>query len=353
MTRINPTLSRRSFLKFSLLALGAVAAGPRPHILMDDGLEILAGVGRVATRAVNVYQAADFSSKKTGKVSRDTLLELFEEVRSKHGPARNPRWYRIAEGYIHSGNIQRVEEQHINNIPNSLPEERNLGEVTIAYTQAMRKSRDGLWFPGYRLYYRSLHWITSIVEGPDGLPWYKIKDERLLAHYYVPAGHIKLFQPDIFRPIFTDVPLREKRIVVSISDQHLIAYQGGEVIREMVVSSGVPNRNLKPTDTPTETPVGPFHVSVKWPVRHMGNGYLTSDLDAYELPGVPWSMFFHESGYALHGTYWHDNFGYRMSHGCVNLRPEDASWLFRWTDPVYEPGNWYTRGQGTLVLVKE
>jgi lipoprotein-anchoring transpeptidase ErfK/SrfK len=64
-------------------------------------------------------------------------------------------------------------------------------------------------------------------------------------------------------------------------------------------------------------------------------------------------MFFHESGYALHGAYWHDNFGYRMSHGCVNLRPDDASWLFRWTDPVYEPGNWYSRGTGTLVLVKE
>ena len=83
----------------------------------------------------------------------------------------------------------------------------------------------------------------------------------------------------------------------------------------------------------------------------MGDGKLTSQIDAYELPGVPWAMIIHETGVALHGVYWHDNFGTRMSHGCVNMRTEDARWLFRWTMPAYQMGELYTRGKGTLVHI--
>jgi lipoprotein-anchoring transpeptidase ErfK/SrfK len=83
----------------------------------------------------------------------------------------------------------------------------------------------------------------------------------------------------------------------------------------------------------------------------MGNGRLTSQVDAYELPGVPWTMAFHKDGYAMHGSYWHNNFGRRMSHGCINMRNEDALWLFRWSDPPFETSDWYTTGLGTLVQV--
>jgi lipoprotein-anchoring transpeptidase ErfK/SrfK len=89
-----------------------------------------------------------------------------------------------------------------------------------------------------------------------------------------------------------------------------------------------------------ETPTGEFNVDRKYPSRHMGDGGLTGDLRAYELVGVPWVSFFHSAGIAFHGTWWHDNFGVPMSQGCVNLRNEDALWLFRWTSPShpgYEP----------------
>jgi len=66
----------------------------------------------------------------------------------------------------------------------------------------------------------------------------------------------------------------------------------------------------------------------------MGNGNLFADLDDYELPGVPWTPSFTESGIAFHGTYWHDNFGTPMSRGCINMRIEDAKWLFRWANPM-------------------
>jgi hypothetical protein len=89
----------------------------------------------------------------------------------------------------------------------------------------------------------------------------------------------------------------------------------------------------------------------------MGDGGLTSDVDAYELPGVPWTSFFGDSGVAFHGTFWHDNFGNPMSLGCVNMRNEDAKWLFRWCLPEYNPQLGYREGRrllgnGTKVVVK-
>jgi lipoprotein-anchoring transpeptidase ErfK/SrfK len=78
----------------------------------------------------------------------------------------------------------------------------------------------------------------------------------------------------------------------------------------------------------------------------------------FTLPGVPWTSFFiSPGGYALHGTYWHNNFGLQMSHGCINMRNEDALWIFRWTTPVFDPLNvestrdWEKTGSGTTVIV--
>lgn len=83
----------------------------------------------------------------------------------------------------------------------------------------------------------------------------------------------------------------------------------------------------------------------------MGDGELTNDILAYELPGVPWCGFFVSTGVAFHGTYWHDNYGTKMSSGCVNMRPDEAKWLFRWTTPTIDPADWYVDGIGTLVEV--
>ena len=80
----------------------------------------------------------------------------------------------------------------------------------------------------------------------------------------------------------------------------------------------------------------------------------------FTLPGVPWTSFFRSpGGYALHGTYWHNNFGLQMSHGCVNMRNEDALFIFRWSTPVYDPlkiespDDWEVTGHGTSVLIRE
>jgi lipoprotein-anchoring transpeptidase ErfK/SrfK len=153
-------------------------------------------------------------------------------------------------------------------------------------------------------------------------------------------------------PISPDVPERDKRIVVSLADQTLRAYEKDQEVFSTVIASGVPSNEPTDNGIPTETPNGHFRVSTKMPVRHMGDGHLTSDPAAYELPGVPWVSTFVATGVAFHGTYWHQNFGTPMSHGCINMRVEEARWLYRWTTPVARDQDWRVEGRGTLVEIQ-
>jgi lipoprotein-anchoring transpeptidase ErfK/SrfK len=142
----------------------------------------------------------------------------------------------------------------------------------------------------------------------------------------------------------------KKYVEISIAEQRMWAYEEKELIFDKKISTGIPGI---PTSNgiPTATPRGTFNVMSKMPVRHMGDGRLTADIQAYELPGVPWVSYFHETGVAFHGTYWHDNYGNEMSHGCVNMSPEDAKWLFRWLTPESDPKDVNTNGYGTRIRV--
>jgi lipoprotein-anchoring transpeptidase ErfK/SrfK len=124
------------------------------------------------------------------------------------------------------------------------------------------------------------------------------------------------------------------------------------VVLHTKVSPGIPNNQSGSNGIPTITPEGRYNIMSKLPSKHMGNARLTDNLDDYVLLGVPWTSFFTETGVAFHGTYWHSNFGWPMSRGCVNMRNEDAKWLFRWLLPVSEPWDWDKRGYGTQIIVK-
>jgi LysM repeat protein len=104
-----------------------------------------------------------------------------------------------------------------------------------------------------------------------------------------------------------------KQIVVVLSQQRAYAFENSQLLREFIVSTGLPR---------TPTVIGDFQVYIKLTAQRMtGPGY--------DLPNVPWVMYFYRD-YALHGTYWHNNFGQPMSHGCVNFRTPDAQWLYEW-----------------------
>jgi lipoprotein-anchoring transpeptidase ErfK/SrfK len=121
-------------------------------------------------------------------------------------------------------------------------------------------------------------------------------------------------------------------------------------VLKTTISSGIASVRVA-GKLPTKTPDGEFRIQDKMPAKHMGNGNLFADADDYELPGVPWTCFFTSQGHAFHGTYWHQNFGTPMSHGCINMRTEEAKWLFRWALPPHQVGKTFNRGFGTLVRI--
>jgi lipoprotein-anchoring transpeptidase ErfK/SrfK len=117
---------------------------------------------------------------------------------------------------------------------------------------------------------------------------------------------------------------RQKSIVVSLSQQAMWVYKGDNVVLSSAVSTG---------KTGFETPLGSYAIFSKLPSQTM-EGVLGGEY--YNVPDVPDVMYFTNFGHALHGTYWHSNFGMPMSHGCVNLPMDVAAWLYEWA-PVGTP----------------
>lgn len=123
----------------------------------------------------------------------------------------------------------------------------------------------------------------------------------------------------LYAPTAADAPAAPtnagKSIVVSTDEQRIYAYENGQLVHSHLASTGR-------YETPTV--LGDYAVYVKYAADDMsGPGYF--------LPQVPYTMYFY-SGYAIHGTYWHNSFGRRMSHGCVNLPTEQAQWFFNWAE---------------------
>lgn len=156
----------------------------------------------------------------------------------------------------------------------------------------------------------------------------------------------KLLTPPTPTPTVTPTPGPERWIEVDLSEQRLRAYEGDKVVLDVLVSTGLPR-------TPTIN--GTFRIWVKMVMTDMEGGDPALN-NYYNLKDVPYVMYFHND-YGLHGTYWHNDFGRAHSHGCVNMRIEDAKWLFDWTSPRMPKGKTtaYSTEQnpGTRVVVHQ
>ncbi len=158
--------------------------------------------------------------------------------------------------------------------------------------------------------------------------------ETIRGRNYVDAGDGRLYRADTItridaQPRPGDVAEGDKWIDVDLSTQSLVAYEGDRPVYATLISSG---RVINP-DVPElnhATPTGTFHILSK----HVAT---TMDADTvadgpYSIEDVPYVMYF-QLAYALHSAFWHDAFGHPKSHGCVNMAPLDARWMFDWADP--------------------
>ncbi len=151
------------------------------------------------------------------------------------------------------------------------------------------------------------------------------------------------------RPLPKGLEAWERWIDVSLERQLLMAYEGTKPVFATLVSTGRKGTEEEPFDTPE----GRWRIRSKHISTTM-DGNTASDGN-YSIQDVPWAMYF-EGSYALHGAFWHRGFGYRRSHGCVNLGPSDAKWLFFWTTP-FLPERWHGvnsshQAPGTTVIIR-
>ncbi len=162
----------------------------------------------------------------------------------------------------------------------------------------------------------------------DGHTWYKVVFDEWVRYperkksMYVAADYVRVFE-DIGSVDQTEPYTGSKRILVDRSDQKLYAYEGETLFMEQDISTG---HDLTPT------PRGTFKIFRKTPSRYMQGPVPGISEDEYDLPGVPWDLYFTKQGGALHGAYWHDNFGQQWSHGCVNLPIDKARELYEWAE---------------------
>ena len=356
-------MDRRDFLKYVSAGFGALAFAPfyqdsEPGIPEDR--VITGGTGkvvRVATKNVSVYKEPWDESQILYQRFRNDLLNVYFEVNSEHGPGYNPKWYRVWGGYVHSAYLQVV-ETHLNEVDWSVNEKGlpgTLAEVTVPFTQAYLNRTGKKWEEIFQLCYKSVYWVVGVANGPDNRYWYRLKDASYdydTMDYYVPAEHLRIIPMYELDPITPNIPQEEKRIEVSISQQTMACYEYDQVVKSLKVSTGIPSQKRSGI-IPTSTPTGEFNIQNKVPSHHMGEGQITSDPEAYELPGTPWVCYFEpKTGVAFHGAYWHDNFGMAMSHGCVNMPVDEAKWLFRWARPnIFDDMKRENMGLGTKVIV--
>lgn len=162
--------------------------------------------------------------------------------------------------------------------------------------------------------------ILETQTGKDGKPVaYRIGDAEWIA-----SADVRVFTP---APLPVSLQPRERWIDVDLDAQILVAFEGDQPVYSTMVSSGA-------KETPTKT--GVYRMWLKESEADMTG---LNGEDPYSVATVPWTQFFSpEEKLALHTAYWHDQFGHARSHGCINLAPRDARWLYFWSDPQVPPG---------------
>ena len=333
---MRPGLSRRDFLKIGGLAtLGLqfrdFPPGGDPASKHPPSFTL----GRTVY-SLRYYANPSFNSEEIGYYNTDSVVNILEERIGDPEPAHNPIWVRTDDGWLHSSYVQPV-GNYLNEPLLKIPPEGLLVELTVPFTQSW-EVKDGAWKRASRYYYGSTFWVHYAFEAGNNTVWYRIYDDRYKRHFIAEGAHFRPVDAHEITPLSPDV--LNKRVDVFLEKQRVIAYENDIPVFTSRIATGY---------FEGDTPQGEFRVERKQPTRHMSSSVPGSEFD---LPGVPWVCYISWTGVSLHGTYWHNNYGTPQSHGCINLNPEAAKWIYRWTEPYVPYGEDYVEtDQGTRVFV--
>jgi hypothetical protein len=298
--------------------------------------------GRMTLSGIPLYDSPSFNAAKLSVFHRDEVVSIARQVEGDNGNPYNKAWYQIGEGYSYSGWIQPVERRYQMPVF-EIPAAGQLAEVTVPVCDP-RQAPTAYAKRAYRIYYGTTHWVKrTIVVREEKSIWYEIYDSHLHKSFFAPAHDLRLVPPEELSLLSPEVPESEKRIHVDLGAQLVTAFEGERMVFSERCSSGAKG---------TRTPEGEFLTYHKGPSIHMTNEG-DDEANIYDLPGVPWCTFFTGMGNALHGTYWHNDYGRPRSHGCVNLPSEAAKFLYRWSRPEVPADEDYLHlpGEGTRLTV--
>ncbi len=335
------SFSRRDFLKLSAAGL---LGGLFAELGLNRALAAPASLGRMTLSGIGLYKDPAFKAKKLHVFGRDEIVRITASIDGDAGSVFNHTWYQLnGEGYTYSGWVQPVEANYQ---PPSfdVPPAGQLGEITVPYS-ITRLAPNYLAKTSFRAYYATTYWVTGVsVNRYEKGIWYEIYDSHLERSFFLQSTDMRLVPSDELTLLSPGVPDVLKRIYVDLALQAVTLFENEKPVRVARCSSGGEG---------TETPLGKFRTFHKGPTIHMTNDGESGAGTGYDLPGVPWVSFFTGTGVSFHGTYWHNDYGRPRSHGCINLRPEDAKYLYRWTQPLVpvDTQYLYKPGDGTHVEI--
>lgn len=305
-----------------------------------------ASKGRILRVSATLFDGPTFSSRAVGHIGFNSIVDLVDLIQGEADSHSNTNWYKVAGHlFLHGSNIQPV-EKIINPVQVQVSSYGQLAKVSVPFTQAWKaplaKKKEFI-----SIFYGSNHWVKGVSRDESGMYYYKIEDDRWEQNYFVQADHLYLFPNEELRPIQSNANPEAKRLEVDLNQQSVAAYENEKIVFQSPISSGFRDKTKD-----YSTPPGEYRITLKRPSRHMTHSDRLNDADT-DLFGVPWMCNFTDTGIAFHGTYWHNEFTYPHSHGCVNLPIEAARWVYLWSDPAVPPREpKFVTNHGTRVIIR-
>jgi hypothetical protein len=340
-------VSRRDFIKLGGLGLTSMAfsrfaPAARPALAQFPQGDIL---GRVAVTP-NFYSTRLMSQPNENatairNVAQDEVVVWLRDVVGSSVAGRtNRRWAQTPDGFIYAADLQPVRnlpDQPLTAIPGG---KRGFwAEVTVQYVDLLLQGAPispGIKYDlqtnqPVRLYYGQVIWVDQIGAGQDGTVLYRVNEDAGHGYgygdlFYAEGAAFHALTDDDVAPINPHVDPASKKIVVDATPGHqmLSCLEGNTEVYFCRVSTGYGETFSTPTGDQ----------SISWKIFSIHMAANTGSDSGYDTMAVPWPVFFNRpAGAAIHGTFWHNDFGVRRSHGCVNVSPEDAKWIFRWSAP--------------------
>jgi hypothetical protein len=315
-------------------------------------------LARVTEPKLHIRAKPHIEGNVVGTLVEDDVIPWLREVVGYNPYRFSQRWVETPDGYIWSPLLQPVENNPAETFGSLVATSNGPGmwvqvsipyvDVTLEKTTTYSPSISNRVSEGKlpRLYYSQVIWADDIRQDDSGIVWYRLNEKYGYGDiFWGPATAFQVLTPEEIAPISPEA--ENKRIDINLFKQTLSCFENDREVYFCRVSTGQ-------IGSDTETPLGNnFFIWRKMVSSHMSGGTTGG---GWDLPGVGFTSLFIGGGIAIHSTFWHNNYGEKTSRGCVNVRPDDAKWIFRWTSPQvgFDPGDITVSDfSGTIIRVLE